>query len=136
MREKSRFSSPFKGRTRQLRREQTIAEKHAWHLLRDRRALGVKFRRQVAIGDFIVDFYCDELRLVVEIEGDVPDRASTVQRDKALDRKLRYFGYQVLRFANAIIINDPDVLLEAIRSLRPSPGAPGARRPLPEGEGL
>jgi len=53
---------------RELRRVDTRAEQQAWVLLRDRRMLGLKFRRQVPIGSYIVDFYCDELKLVVELD--------------------------------------------------------------------
>src|SRR6516165_6042296 len=98
-----------------MRRSHTLAERHAWHLLRDRRAVGLKFRRQVPIGDFIVDFYCDELKLVIEIDGDVHNEAVHTQRDETRDKKLKELGYTVLRFPNAIVINDPDVLIEAIR---------------------
>ena len=78
----SRFSSALKERSREMRRPQTIVEKHAWHLLRDRRTLGLKFRRQVPIDDFIVDFYCDELKLIIEIDGDVHEREVKAGRDK------------------------------------------------------
>src|SRR5689334_24799816 len=135
MSDKSRFSSPLNERAREMRQSQTVAEKHAWHLLRDRRTLGVKFRRQVPIADFIVDFYCDELKLVIEIDGDVHGEVSSIQRDQARDRKLKELGYTVLRFPNAVVINDADAVLAAVRCLRPSPGAPQARRPLPKGEG-
>ena len=134
MGDKSRFSSLWKQRSRELRQNQTIAEQHAWYLLRDRQTLGLKFPRQVPIEDFIVDFYCDELNLVVEIDGDVHDQDAQSNRDKSRDQRLCSLGYRVLRFPNAIIINDPDVLIRMIRTLRPSPGA--LRRPLPGGEGL
>ena len=136
MSDKSRFSSQFKGRAREMQRNQTLAEKHAWHLLRDRRVIGLKFRRQVPIDDFIVDFYCDELKLVIEIDGDVHGETVKARRDEARDQRLKELGYTVLRFSNALVINDAGVVIQAIRSLRPSPGAPWARRPLPEGEGM
>src|SRR5262249_255527 len=69
MQDKSRFSSSLKKRSRELRQAQTIAELHVWHVLRDRRTLGLKVRRQVPVEDFIVDFYCDELRLILELDG-------------------------------------------------------------------
>ena len=115
MSDKSRFSSPLSERARELRREQTLAEKHAWYLLRDRRTLGLKFRRQVAIDDFIVDFYCDELKLVIEIDGDVHEQDAHKKRDEARDKRLTELGYTILRFSNALVINDPDVLIQAVR---------------------
>jgi very-short-patch-repair endonuclease len=56
-------------RARELRRELTIAERNAWEILRNRRVLGFKFRRQHVIDGFIVDFFCKELRLVIELDG-------------------------------------------------------------------
>src|SRR5438876_5306064 len=100
----SGFSSPLKERSRELRRLQTLAERHAWYLLRDRRTLGLKFRRQVAIDDFIVDFYCDELKLVIEIDGDVHERDAQKSRDEARDKRLTELGYTILRFSNALVV--------------------------------
>ncbi len=132
MGDKSRFSSPLKDRAREMRQGNTTAEKHVWDMLRERRTLGLKFRRQVPINDFIVDFYCDELRLVLEVDGDVHGTPEKMKRDAAKDKRLVELGYRVLRITNDRAINDPDALIEMIRSLRPSPGA--SRRPLPEGE--
>lgn len=61
-------------RARQLRWRQTPAERRAWQLLRNRRLLGLKFRRQHRIRGFIVDFYCHELQLVLEIDIILPNR--------------------------------------------------------------
>ena len=134
MGDKSRFSSPNLDRSRELRRKQTKAERCAWCVLRDRRTLGLKFRRQVPIDDFIVDFYCDELNLVVELDGDVHNWPSREARDRKRDEKLFKLGYKVLRISNGLAMKDPDALREMVRSLRPSPGA--SRHPLPGGEGL
>jgi very-short-patch-repair endonuclease len=137
MSDRSRFSSPLKERSRELRRLQTVAEKHAWYLLRDRRTLGLKFRRRVPIGDFIVDFYCDELKLVIEIDGDVHEREVIARRDEVRDEKLKRLGCTILRFHNSLIINNPEVLIESIRNLvtltrRAEEGAP----PSPRGRGI
>ena len=128
----SGFSSPLKERSRELRRLQTIAEKHAWYLLRDRRTLGLKFRRHVPIEDFIVDFYRDELKLIVEIDGDVHEREVKAGRDQTRDEKLHKLGYTILRFHNSVILNDPAVRIENIRILvtltRRAEGAPPSFR--------
>ena len=134
MGDKSRFSSPNLDRSRELRRKQTQAERCVWYVLRDRKTLGLKFRRQVPIEDFIVDFYCDELKLVVELDGDVHNWPARMARDKRRDERLVKLGYKVLRISNGLATKDPGALREMIRSLRPSPGA--SRHPLPEGEGL
>src|SRR5262245_62482616 len=69
-------------RARQMRHDDTLAEKLAWVLLRDRRMCGVKFRRQVPIENFIVDFYCHELRLIVELDGLVHDNPEQILKDE------------------------------------------------------
>ncbi len=95
----------------------------------------MKFRRQVAIEDFIVDFYCDELRLIVEIEGDIHEKAVNANRDHTRDERLKKLGYRILRLHNSVVISDPDVLIEAICNLatltRRALGAP----PSPRGRG-
>ena len=119
-----------------MRRLQTVAEKHAWYLLRDRRTLGLKFRRQVPIEDFIVDFYCDELKLIVEIDGDVHEREVKARRDQTRDEKLHKRGYRILRFHNSVIINNPDVLIENIRNLVTLTRRAEGASPSPRGRGL
>ncbi len=94
---------------------------------------GLKFRRQVPIEHFIVDFYCHELRLIVELDGVVHDEPQQLRRDQQRDACLREAGYQILRVANGLVTYAPDVFAEEIRRFLPSPGA--SRHPLPEGEG-
>jgi very-short-patch-repair endonuclease len=121
-------------RARQMRRDHTRAEAAAWELLRDRRTLGLKFRRQVPIDRYIVDFYCPEIRLIVEIDGGVHDLPEQVKWDVERDARLVELGYRILRVPNEDIFDDPEWFPEMIRSLYPSPGA--ARHPLPSGEGF
>ncbi|MCL5994855.1 MAG: endonuclease domain-containing protein, partial [Chloroflexi bacterium] len=66
-------------RSRALRQQQTDAEKHLWRLLRDRQFHGAKFRRQHPIGNYILDFYCHEAKLAIELDGSQhaePDQAA------------------------------------------------------------
>ena len=87
-------------RARQLRHELTPHERQAWEILRNRRLLGFKFRRQHIVCGFIVDFYCDELRLAIEIDGRVhldPERA---QYDAARTERMEMDGVMVVRIRN------------------------------------
>ena len=93
-----------------MRREPTFTERALWRLLRDRRLAGLKFRRQVPIGDYIVDFLCVSHHLVVEADGPMHDAA----RDAIRDAWLRSKRFRVLRFANSQIMLDPDSVLDAI----------------------
>ena len=115
MSDKSRFSNPSKQRERELRQGQTLAEQHAWHVLRNRRAIGFKFRRQLPIGDFIVDFYCDELKLVIEIDGDIHAEPHQAEYDAARTAGLQERGYHIIRFSNDDVHNRLDGVLESIR---------------------
>jgi very-short-patch-repair endonuclease len=86
---------------RQLRRSPTPAERHAWSLLRNRGVLGLKFRRQHVLHGFIVDFYCLEQRLVLELEGDPHEAPARRGYDESRAALLRAGGYRVVRIRNS-----------------------------------
>ena len=99
-------------RARELRRMQAPAEAILWRRLRGRQFVGFKFRRQAVIGGCIVDFYCAECTLVLELDGEShvgkedPDR----QRQKDLEDR----GLKMLRFWNAEVFDNLDGVLQAI----------------------
>src|SRR5438067_13333106 len=82
------------------RHEPTPAEATAWSLLRNRRCLGLKFRRQHVIRGFIVDFYCPELNLAIEVDGTVHRRRTQAEYDEARSRALAHAGIGVVRIRN------------------------------------
>lgn len=97
---------------RQLRRRQTDAERRIWGNLRDRRFLGLKFRRQVPCGRYVLDFYCHELRLAVELDGGQHlESAWDLERDSWLAGQ----GIRVVRFWNHDVLARPEIVLEALR---------------------
>jgi very-short-patch-repair endonuclease len=81
---------------RALRRRAPEIERFLWKLLRDRRLDGLKFRRQVPIGRYVVDFVCLRHRLVIEADGPFHD----AEHDAARDAWLTLQGFRVLRFSN------------------------------------
>jgi very-short-patch-repair endonuclease len=101
-------------RARALRRGLTPMERILWARLRDRRLAGLRFRRQHPLGEYIVDFYCPSVRVVIEIDGD------THAQQEAYDRErtdwLKKNGYRVIRFANGDVIRNLDNIMEAIRA--------------------
>lgn len=101
-------------RARQLRREATTAESLLWELLRDRRLLGRKFRRQHPIGQFIADFFCDDARLIIEIDGAVHREPTQQERDRLREEILREHGFAVLRFTNDQIFDRTEQVLQEI----------------------
>ena len=87
-------------RAKTLRRDQTLAEEALWRDLRGRRA-GAKFRRQVPIGPFVVDFACLEARLVVEVDGPSHGTPGGIAQDAGRDAWLKREGWRVVRVTNA-----------------------------------
>lgn len=111
---------------RQLRREQTDAERLLWSLLRDRRLAGLKFRRQHPVEPYIVDFYCHAARLAIELDGgqhNEPDeRAKDSKRSAFLEKR----GIRILRFWNNDVLQNTEGVLQAIYdTLTPSPSPRG-----------
>ena len=111
-------------RARQLRRGATEAERRAWQLLRGRRLLGLKFRRQQVIGPFIVDFYCASLRLAIELDGPIHEEEGHPARDPERDSRLAFLGVQIVRIRNEEVT--ADLLRHLIEGfITPSPGGGG-----------
>jgi len=122
---------------RELRRQQTDAENLIWMLLRDRRLAGCKFRRQHPVAHYILDFYCHEAKLAVELDGG--QHADKYAHDVGRDAFLEAQGIRVLRFWNNQVFSETEAVLEviwqALRARAPSALAPSPPTPLPEGEG-
>ena len=85
---------------RRLRREQTDEEKQLWRALRDHRFAGFKFRRQHPLGEFILDFYCADAKLDIELDGFQHGLPEGIQRDAAREKFLAEQGIETLRFWN------------------------------------
>ncbi|WP_071782726.1 Eco57I restriction-modification methylase domain-containing protein [Planktothrix agardhii] len=115
-------------RAKELRQQQTPAEKVLWECLRDRRFCDAKFRRQHNIDRFIADFYCHSAKLVIELDGSVHN--SQVDQDQERDAWMRSQGLTVLRFRNQEVFDGLERVLLRIMEFLPSPPAP-----LPRGEG-
>ncbi|MEQ1789477.1 MAG: DUF559 domain-containing protein, partial [Rickettsiales bacterium] len=90
-------------RARVLRKESTSPEIKLWSVLRNRQMGGCKFRRQHPIGVYIADFYCEEMRLIIELDGESHFTAEGVVRDEIRSRYLREQGYEIVRFTNVEI---------------------------------
>jgi very-short-patch-repair endonuclease len=93
-----------------MRREPPFNERVLWKLLRNRRLEDPKFRRQVPIGPYIVDFVCVAARLIVEADGPLHDPAADALRDAWFKRE----GFKVLGFPNSRISQEPEVVLAGI----------------------
>ncbi|HDL65301.1 MAG TPA: endonuclease domain-containing protein [Proteobacteria bacterium] len=104
----------MKDLARKLRKNQTETEARLWAQLRDRRLKGFKFRRQHPIGRYIVDFYCPEKRLVIELDGGGHAEDEQKQSDKKRDEWLKQKGISVFRFWNNIVWDNLEGVLKTI----------------------
>jgi very-short-patch-repair endonuclease len=108
-------------RAQRLRRNPSATERLLWSRLRQRRLEGLKFRRQMPMGPYVLDFVCLRHRLIVEADGPFHDPIRDAERDAWLTAK----GFRVLRFSNQEVQGSPDFvagrILAAIEQLPPVP---------------
>ena len=101
-------------RARVMRQNPTPAEAILWKRLRRKQIGGFRFRRQHPINRFIVDFYCPQARLVIEVDGAVHDEPGHAEYDEDRQGFLQALGLRVLRFSNAQVIRETDTVVEVI----------------------
>ncbi|HEV8003134.1 MAG TPA: endonuclease domain-containing protein [Planctomycetaceae bacterium] len=119
-------------RARQLRRFPTEAEAFLWRHLRGRAFHGLKFRRQLKLGQYIVDFVCLEKRLIIEVDGGQHNEETQRQYDEVRDRWLRMQGFRILRYWNNEVFDEWEAIAEAVWKVAKEDPSPPA--PLPPGE--
>ena len=112
-----------------LRKNMTLAELILWKKLKDRKIFDTKFRRQHPVDIFIVDFYCHEYKLVIEIDGEIHNNKEKIEYDLARTNEIKKFGLKVIRFTNdQIIFNMGNVIIQiqkVITDLAPLSGGMG-----------
>jgi very-short-patch-repair endonuclease len=113
MGKRHRIYPPVLLRSRELRHPQTPAEATLWRHLRNRN-FGYKFRRQHPIDRFIIDFYCAEAKLCIEIDGSSHFEKEQGEYDKARTEILEELGYQVIRFTNNDVRYNIHVVVDEI----------------------
>ncbi len=99
---------------REQRRQPTPGERILWHALRDGK-LGVRFRRQHPMKSFVLDFYCAELRLAIELDG--ISHEGREEYDQWRDEVLRSWGIRVMRFSEAQVRDELRTVLKEIRAI-------------------
>ncbi len=110
---KIHYNPKLKQRARNLRNNSTLSEVLLWEEIKNKRILGYKFLRQKPIGNYIVDFFCNKLKLVIEIDGEshTEDR---FEYDMGRQKKLESMGITVLRFDDLEVKKDMENVLMAI----------------------
>ena len=100
---------------KELRNNSTYAEVFFWQQVKGRKLEGRKFRRQTSIGNYIVDFYCPEEKLVVELDGEVHFDEETIKYDEKRTEFIESVGLKVIRFENQDVLKNTDYVLSKIK---------------------
>ncbi len=100
-----------------LRKEATEAEDLLWQQLRGRRCGGLKFRRQHPIDRYVVDFFCLEKKLIVEVDGGIHLDKEVRENDHRREVELMAFGYKMVRVTNDEVRNEMEKVLEFIENM-------------------
>ena len=100
---------------KELRQKETKAEKVLWSFLSNHQ-LKVKFRRQHPVSQFIVDFYCHELKLVIEVDGGIHLKKDNREYDQMRTEHLQSFNLHLMRFTNSMILENTEQVISQIRS--------------------
>ena len=107
--------SESKAKRRELRNNSTKAEMAVWALIRIRQVNDVKFRRQFWIGNYIVDFFSSQAKLIIEIDGAAHENEESKIKDMERQKELEESGFSVLRFTNDEVLYSPDEVIEKIK---------------------
>ena len=121
-------------RARELRKDDTWAEKLLWRWLRNRRFSGYKFRRQHPLGDYYLDFFCEEAELNIELDGSQHGFPDQQKHDAEREKFLKSRGIKTLRFWNSRLRRDAqtirDTIFNELQARAPRP-LPDYTRPMP-----
>ena len=107
--------SSEKSNRKNLRQKSTYAESLLWERLRGRKFLGMKFKRQYSVDQFVLDFYCPEKRFAIELDGKVHEDNYVKNHDENRDEFIKDFNIKILRIKNELVIKDTDAALNLIR---------------------
>jgi very-short-patch-repair endonuclease len=112
-------SKIFRERRRDLRKEQTEAEKILWDNIRNRKLNGSKFVRQYSVDPYILDFYNPEIRLAIEVDGKIHEKTDSKIYDQERSQYFKSLDIKIIRFKNEEVIENINIVLEKIRQLLP-----------------
>lgn len=106
--------SYLKTNRKRLRNQSTYAEVVLWKYIRNKQILNTKFRRQHSIGNYIVDFYCADLNLIIELDGHYHFTENGILKDEIRDKKLLSKYENILRFENRLVLERTETVLKII----------------------
>jgi len=106
------YDPKLKELSRKLRKNGNLSEVLLWEQLKAKKMKGYQFMRQKPIGNYIVDFFCSKLKLVIEIDGESHDQK--LEKDRLRQQKLESLGLSFLRFYDLDVKNDLDGVIRVI----------------------
>ena len=104
----------LKKKRRKLRRTQTFVEMNIWSQLRNRGLLGLKFKRQYSIDNYIVDFFCPQHKIAIEVDGNIHELSEIKLYDKRRQIYLESFGIRFIRITNDEYLGNPNKTFDFI----------------------
>jgi very-short-patch-repair endonuclease len=110
-----RASAHLRDRARDLRKSLTLSERRLWNWLRNRTFAGYKFRRQFPVAGSILDFYCAELKLAIEVDGQHHEQPGMLQYDDCRSARLEALGIRVIRIPNVLLAADAQLVAQQLR---------------------
>ena len=113
------YNGNLKQLSRELRKNMTDAERHLWAKIRMKRLKGYQFYRQKPIGDYIVDFFCPRVKLVIEVDGGQHFSDEMTEYDRIRNEYLSNLGLRVLRFTNTEVLKNIAGVVESIEEKIP-----------------
>ena len=111
----------LKQRRRDLRNNLTSAEAGLWKLLKSKQIDGYRFRRQFSIGNYIIDFYCPQKKVAIELDGAHHYTTAGYENDMKRDQDLKGLGVTVLRFENREVFEATDALIDKVKQALDNP---------------
>lgn len=102
-------------KAREQRNNMTLSEIILWSRLRSKQVDGFKFRRQQPILDYIADFYCHELKLIIEVDGEIHSQPEIKRKDIKRDNTLNINGYHIIRLTNSEVKTDINAAITKIK---------------------
>lgn len=109
------YNPKLKELARKLRNNSTRLEIRLWRYLRGKEMMGYDFHRQKPIENFIVDFFCNKLKLAIELDGCTHGFEEVVERDKSKEERLNQLGISILRFKDEEVMNNVEAVLRKIQ---------------------
>ncbi len=113
---KVKYHSKLKELARKLRNNSTKSEVILWQYLKGKKMMGCDFHRQKPIDNFIVDFFCNKLKLVIELDGYTHTFEDVADRDKLKQEKIQELGITILRFCDEAVMKNIGGVIEVIRN--------------------